>query len=63
MDNNKNDYNQDRTPYEILGVTEGADFEDIQKARDKKVKEAGDDILAKAKICLLYTSPSPRDPT
>ena len=50
MDNNKNDYSQDKTPYEILGVTEGADFEDIQKARDKKVKEAGDDILAKAKI-------------
>ena len=50
MDNNKKDYSQDKTPYEILGVTEGADFEDIQKARDKKVKEAGDDILAKAKI-------------
>ena len=50
MDNNKNDYKPDKTPYEILGVTEGADFEDIQKARDKKVKEAGDDIIAKAKI-------------
>ncbi len=50
MDNNKKDYNQDNTPYEILGVSKGADFEDIQKARDEKVKEAGDDILAKAKI-------------
>tara|TARA_Y100000589_G_scaffold274352_1_gene268078 strand:- start:141 stop:815 length:675 start_codon:yes stop_codon:yes gene_type:complete len=50
LDNNKNDYKPDKTPYEILGVTEGADFEDIQKARDKKVKEAGDDIIAKAKI-------------
>tara|TARA_B100000945_G_C20377187_1_gene595232 strand:- start:186 stop:830 length:645 start_codon:yes stop_codon:yes gene_type:complete len=37
-------------PYEILGVTQGADFEEIQKARDKKVEEAGDDLLAKAKI-------------
>ena len=50
MDNNKKDYNQDNSPYEILGVSKGADFEDIQKARDEKVKEAGDDILAKAKI-------------
>ena len=37
-------------PYEILGVSQGADFEEIQKARDKKVEEAGDDLLAKAKI-------------
>ena len=50
MDNNKNDYNQDKNPYEILGVPKDADFEDIQKARDKKVKEAGDDLIAKAKI-------------
>ena len=50
MDNNKNDYNQDKTPYEILGISKDADFEDIQKARDKKVIEAGDDLLAKAKI-------------
>jgi len=50
LDNNKKDYNQDNSPYEILGVSKGADFEDIQKARDEKVKEAGDDILAKAKI-------------
>jgi len=47
---NKNDYNQDKSPYEILGVSIDADFEDIQKARDKKVKEAGDDLIAKAKI-------------
>ncbi len=50
MENNKKDYNEDKSPYEILGVSKNADFEDIQKARDKKVKEAGDDILAKAKI-------------
>ena len=51
---NKNDYNQDKSPYEILGVSIDADFEDIQKARDKKVREAGDDILAKAKIESSY---------
>ncbi len=50
MDSNKNKNNPDKTPYEILGVNEGADFEDIQKARDLKVKEAGEDLLLKAKI-------------
>jgi len=42
--------NPDKSPYEILGVDEGADFEDIQKARDLKVKEAGEDLLLKAKV-------------
>ena len=50
MDSNKSKNNPDKTPYEILGVEEGADFEDIQKARDLKVKEAGEDLLLKAKI-------------
>ncbi len=50
MDLNKSKNNPDKTPYEILGVDEGADFEDIQKARDLKVKEAGEDLLLKAKI-------------
>ena len=50
MDSNKSKNNPDKTPYEILGVKEGADFEDIQKARDLKVKEAGEDLLLKAKI-------------
>ena len=50
MDSNKSKNNPDKTPYEILGVKEGADFEVIQKARDLKVKEAGEDLLLKAKI-------------
>ncbi len=50
MDPNKSKNNPDKTPYEILGVDEGADFEDIQKARDLKVKEAGEDLLLKAKV-------------
>ena len=50
MDSNKNENNHDKTPYEILGVNESADFEDIQKARDIKVKEAGEDLLLKARI-------------
>ena len=50
MDSNKSKNNPEKTPYEILGVKEGADFEDIQKARDIKVKDAGDDLLLKARI-------------
>ena len=50
MDSNKSKNNPDKTPYEILGVEKGADFEDIQKARDLKVKEAGEDLLLKAKV-------------
>ena len=50
MDSNKSKNNPDKTPYEILGVSEGAEFEDIQKARDIKVKEAGEDLLLKARI-------------
>ena len=50
MDTDKSKNNPEKTPYEILGVSEGADFEDIQKARDIKVKEAGEDLLLKARI-------------
>ena len=50
MDSNKSKNNPDKTPYEILGIKEGADFEDIQKARDIKVREAGEDLLLKARI-------------
>ena len=50
MDSNKSKNNPDKSPYEILGVNEGADFEDIQRARDSKVKEAGEDMILKARI-------------
>tara|TARA_B100000902_G_scaffold284936_1_gene270932 strand:+ start:1217 stop:1888 length:672 start_codon:yes stop_codon:yes gene_type:complete len=50
LDSNKSKNDPDKTPYEVLGVREGADFEDIQKARDIKVNEAGDDLILKAKI-------------
>ena len=54
MDINKNENKPEKTPYEILGVNQGASFENIQKARDAKVKEAGDDLIAKAKIESSY---------
>ena len=50
MDSNNSKNNNDKTPYEVLGVEEGASFEDIQRARDLKVKEAGEDLILKAKI-------------
>ena len=50
MDSKSNKNNSEQSPYEILGVNEGAAFEDIQKARDTKVKEAGEDLILKAKI-------------
>ncbi len=50
MDSDKRKNNSEKTPFEILGVKEDADFEDIQKARDIKVKEAGEDLLLKARI-------------
>ena len=50
MDSNNSKNNKNKTPYEVLGVDEGASFEDIQKARDIKVKEAGEDLILKAKI-------------
>jgi len=50
LDSNSNKNNNEKSPYEILGVKEGAAFEDIQKARDVKVKEAGEDLILKAKI-------------
>ena len=50
MESNNSKNNSDKTPYEVLGIKEGANFEDIQKARDIKINEAGDDLLLKAKI-------------
>ena len=50
MDSKNNKNNNEQTPYEVLGVSETAAFEDIQKARDIKIKEAGEDLILKAKI-------------
>ena len=50
MDSNNSKNNNEKSPYEVLGVDQGASFEDIQRARDIKVKEAGEDLILKAKI-------------
>tara|TARA_Y100001978_G_scaffold203228_1_gene227603 strand:- start:4266 stop:4943 length:678 start_codon:yes stop_codon:yes gene_type:complete len=54
LDINQNNNDHELSPYEILGVKKGANFEEIQKARDEKVKAAGDDLIAKAKIESSY---------
>jgi len=43
-------------PFLILGINEGASFEAIQEARDKKLIESGDDQITKAKIEAAYDS-------
>jgi len=43
-------------PYLILGLNEGATFDAIQEARDKKLIQAGDDQIRKAKIEAAYDS-------
>jgi len=53
LDSNSNKNNNEKSPYEILGVKEGAAFEDIQKARDLKVKEAGEDLIKSENRILL----------
>ncbi len=45
-----------QNPYLILGLNEGASFDAIQEARDKKLIEAGDDQITKAKIEAAYDS-------
>ena len=43
-------------PYLILGLNEGSSFDAIQEARDKKLIEAGEDQITKAKIEAAYDS-------
>ena len=43
-------------PYALLGIEPGVPFEMIQIAREKKLKEVGEDIQAKAKIEASYES-------
>ena len=43
-------------PFLILGINDGASFDTIQKARDQKLIEAGDDQITKAKIEAAYDS-------
>ncbi len=41
-------------PYSILGLSQGSSFEEVQKARDQRLEEVGDDPQAKARIEASY---------
>ena len=45
-----------KDPYLILGLNEGASFDAIQEARDKKLTEAGEDQITRARIEAAYDS-------
>ena len=53
--NSQSNSNSD-DPYSILGLNEGESFDAIQEARDKKLAQAGDDQISKAKIEAAYDS-------
>jgi len=56
IDTNSEPNSNSQDPYLILGLNEGASFDAIQEARDKKLIQAGDDQIAKAKIEAAYDS-------
>ena len=56
LDTNSQSNPNSQDPYLILGLTEGATFDAIQEAREKKLVNAGDDQIAKAKIEAAYDS-------
>ena len=41
-------------PYALLGLNQGASFDEVQKARDKKLAEIGNDSRARAKVEASY---------
>ena len=43
-------------PYSLLGLKPGASFDEIQKAKERKLIEAEDDQIFKAKIEAAYDS-------
>ncbi len=51
---NPSDNQSSQDPYSILGVEPGASFDEVQKAKEKRLIDAGEDPLAKAKIEASY---------
>ena len=49
------------TAMEALGMIEVKGFVALVEASDAMMKAANVDFLGWDKVCLLYTSPSPRD--
>ena len=43
-----------KDPYSLLGVSPGAGFDDVQRARDRVVESCGDDAVARARVEAAY---------
>ena len=43
-----------KDPYTLLGVSPGAGFDDVQRARDRVVASCGDDAVARARVEAAY---------
>ena len=43
-----------KDPYSLLGVSPGAGFDDVQKARDRVVASCGEDAVARARVEAAY---------
>ena len=54
LGSNSQSNSNSQDPYLILGLNDAASFDDIQEARDKKLVQAGDDQITKAKIEAAY---------
>ncbi len=53
-DNNSGSNLGSQDPYKNLGLNPGASFDDVQKAKERRLTEVGEDPLAKAKIEASY---------
>ena len=47
---------ESQDPYERLGISADAGFEEVQRARETSLKAAGDDPMARARIETAYDS-------
>ena len=54
-----------KLPFPLVHIDTGHNFKETIQFRDDLVKDVGGDLIiasVQEEICLLYTSPSPRDP-
>ena len=54
LGSNSNSNSGSQDPYDNLGLEPGASFDDVQKAKQRRLIEVGEDPLAKAKIEASY---------
>ncbi len=54
MENKNSQNSSSPDPYLVLGINPGASFDEIQKAKEQKLLEIGEDLIEKAKIESSY---------